>query len=61
MVPLFPQANGDDLSALEEHVARRDRVADLFHQVGTRATITLAHGAQNWVVVGPYQDGGLLL
>ena len=49
----LPPIGNDDLDALEEHLARRNRVAAHFHAADAQATITLAERARNRIVVQP--------
>ena len=49
----LPPVGNDDLDALEEHLARRNRVAAHFHATDARATITLAERARNRIVSQP--------
>ena len=48
-----PPVGDHDLDALEEHLARRNRVAGHFHAADAKATITLAERARNRIVAQP--------
>eukprot|EP00974_Lingulodinium_polyedra_P120687 11176071-Lingulodinium_polyedra.AAC.1 len=51
--------DGDGLIAFEDHLTRRDRVADLFYKADTKSTITSAQRARDRIVVQP-QIGSLV-